>query len=472
MYIEVKRVGKIKEADIEIGDLTIFVGKNGTNKSYMAHIIYMLDKILNYFDSYRAYEFTRSFFSEFIKTLDFDIEQYFAKYKKHEYIRDIPIGDGENIFEIEQVREIIYEFDLDDLRKNILNKIYDFIMEYITKEINKSFNTDREIVETILFKEFRIYTDDFFENGILKIKVGDKISDSIIALFEIFRLVLKEFIKCKISKDGYYFPASRTGFVLTFDEIVSGVLRDRFGGKPTSTKLTEPTIDFISKFADIKSGKFDEDLLRSRFVSFENKKDINLKKVFDFINKKIIFGNIIEKKSEDNYTQFLLKPNNRDIDIEMHLTSSSVVELLPLIIFLKHFDSLENKLLVIEEPEAHFHPQAQIEIARLLIILVNLGAKVLITTHSDYILNEINNCIKLSQIPLDKQKEYLNKLELSKETVITKDRIKAYLFKDNIQEVEISKLKIDNYGISNENFDYILDELLDRTEYINMELKI
>ena len=198
--------------------------------------------------------------------------------------------------------------------------------------------------------------------------------------------------------------------------------------------------------------------------------NVDLKKVFDFISKKIINGEILEEKEKETYTQFFLKPQDSKDYLEMHITSSSVVEILPLIIFLKHFDSLKDKLLVIEEPEAHFHPQAQIEIARVLSILVNLGAKVIITTHSDYILNEINNCIKLSVLSKEKQNEYLKKFDLPKEIILNKNRIKAYLFKDKEKFIEVDELEIDKYGISNENFDIVLDELLDRTEYINLNM--
>ena len=461
MNIQIKKIGKIKQADIELGDLTIFVGKNGTNKSYVAHVIYMLNKTLN------SLYISNNFFNRFVKNLDFDIESYFEKYKQKENIK-IPFEDDN--FDIDNTREVIYKFDLHDLEEKILNKIYNSIIDYLTEEVNKSFNTNKQMIEAILFKQLKIDSNELFKNGVLKIRNSNKNYDSTIALFTIFRMILEKFTEFKISSDGYYFPASRTGFVLAFDEIVSGVLRDRFGGKPTATKLTEPTIDFISKFADIKSGKFDKGILRSRFLNL--KKDKNLEKVFDFINKKIIFGDIIEEKSEENYTQFFLKPKTSNNNIEMHLASSSVVELLPLIIFLKHFNSLKGKFLVIEEPEAHFHPKSQIEIARLLVMLVNLGAKVLITTHSDYILNEINNCIKLNNVEIEKQTEYLNKLDLPEEIIIEKEKIKAYLFKEQNQKVEVRKLEIDDYGISNENFDDVLDELLDRTEYINMELKL
>ena len=246
MNIQIKKIGKIKQADIELGDLTIFVGKNGTNKSYVAHVIYMLNKTLN------SLYISNNFFNRFVKNLDFDIESYFEKYKQKENIK-IPFEDDN--FDIDNTREVIYKFDLHDLEEKILNKIYNSIIDYLTEEVNKSFNTNKQMIEAILFKQLKIDSNELFKNGVLKIRNSNKNYDSTIALFTIFRMILEKFTEFKISSDGYYFPASRTGFVLAFDEIVSGVLRDRFGGKPTATKLTEPTIDFISKFADIKIRK-------------------------------------------------------------------------------------------------------------------------------------------------------------------------------------------------------------------------
>ena len=40
MKIRVKNLGKIKSGEIEVKPLTVFVGKNGVNKSYMAHVVY------------------------------------------------------------------------------------------------------------------------------------------------------------------------------------------------------------------------------------------------------------------------------------------------------------------------------------------------------------------------------------------------------------------------------------------------
>ena len=55
----------------------------------------------------------------------------------------------------------------------------------------------------------------------------------------------------------------------------------------------------------------------------------------------------------------------------------------------------EKAFVIIEEPEAHLHPELQQKMARLIINMMNLGIPVWITTHSDTILQHINNMMKL-----------------------------------------------------------------------------
>jgi predicted ATPase len=462
---EVHNLAKIKKAKIDVKDLTIFVGKNSTNKSYMAHTLYILNKTLNKFKSELFQQiYIDKLFFEFINQNKETLNEIKNVDKQIKEKKNNSLIDEDN-FIPEFIREVTFDFANHDISK-LYNKIYDFLVDTIISTIDKSFNANQEIIKKIVFLKLdKIYIDTPTK---IKIESFEEENDYKIIIRKIFFDICKEFHKLKICEEEFYFPASRTGFVLAFDEIVSGVLRDRFGGQPTATKLTEPTIDFISGFADIKSGKFGDDFDLNLFAE---KRDIKskdkMKSLFEFIEKRIIKGKIIEDKKDQNYTQFYLQPSNGSNKLELHLTSSATVELLPLVIFLKHFSKIENRFLVIEEPEAHLHPKAQIEMARLIVMLVNTGAKVLITTHSDYILNELSNCIKLSTAKESDKKEYLDKFSLTKDTTIEKERVSAYLFKDEEAEIDVRELDIDDYGISNDNFDDILDELLDRTELIN-----
>jgi predicted ATPase len=50
-----------------------------------------------------------------------------------------------------------------------------------------------------------------------------------------------------------------------------------------------------------------------------------------------------------------------------------------------------DDVLIIEEPESHLHPGAQLRLAQIVCRLVDSGVKVLITTHSDLLLRQIGH---------------------------------------------------------------------------------
>lgn len=47
MQLKVQNLGKIKEADIDIRPLTVFVGPNGTNKTWTAYALYGLTSMVS-----------------------------------------------------------------------------------------------------------------------------------------------------------------------------------------------------------------------------------------------------------------------------------------------------------------------------------------------------------------------------------------------------------------------------------------
>lgn len=89
------------------------------------------------------------------------------------------------------------------------------------------------------------------------------------------------------------------------------------------------------------------------------------------------------------------KPYRSDAELSIHLTSSAVKSFYGLWAWLE-LQAKPGDCLMIDEPELNLHPDNQRLVARLLVRLVNRGIRVVISTHSDYIVREINNMIMLN----------------------------------------------------------------------------
>lgn len=466
MKIRVENLANIKEADIEVKNLTLFVGQNSTHKSYMAHTVYELYKEIssiknNWNKKNRLISIiSKNLLSKYEKEiseillLEKDISEEIARY---EY--------NEDHIETEIFTTIRIKIDKNKSFQVLQEKAINLVLQELRNIINSSFNSPNSIIERIFLENLNFHNENENEYIIIKFNiplehfVEEKEDLSSRIVNNTVSKILVKFEKVLVNhQTAYYFPASRTGFVLTLDEIYAGIFRDKFRGQVSATRLGEPTIDFIQTFADIKTGKQSE-WNPFNFNLVDNKEEAIIKELTSFLETNIIKGKIKEKRNEQNYKSYFLGVNNKEIDL--HLASSATLETLPFIVFIKNTDKISKTLFVIEEPEAHLHPKAQIQMAKFLVLLSNCGAKVVVTTHSDYILNEINNCIKLNSVDADKE---------SKRFVIDKENVSAYLFKNNPLETTVNGLEIDKFGISNENFDEVLNELLDRSSELSEKI--
>ena len=102
-------------------------------------------------------------------------------------------------------------------------------------------------------------------------------------------------------------------------------------------------------------------------------------------SKQILNGDIILKEEKC----FIV---NEKQSIELIQASSGQQEALPMLQTLAVLSIFSrNTFTFIEEPEAHLFPTSQANIMKLLSFLNNKGQNFFITTHSPYILSELNN---------------------------------------------------------------------------------
>jgi hypothetical protein len=132
-------------------------------------------------------------------------------------------------------------------------------------------------------------------------------------------------------------------------------------------------------------------------------------------------------------------PNGKRVKLSMDQSSSAVRSLLDIGFYLKH-EAQIGDLLMVDEPELNLHPENQRRVARLLARLVNLGIKVFITTHSDYIIKELNTLIMLNH-----DKPHLKRIaeeeDYRKEELISADKIKVYIAEEALIVLEGKKRK-------------------------------
>jgi hypothetical protein len=133
----------------------------------------------------------------------------------------------------------------------------------------------------------------------------------------------------------------------------------------------------------------------------------------------------------------------RGLSIDLYNASSSIKQLTPLLLYLR-YRAKTNDFLIIDEPEMNLHPEAQAKLLEVLGILVNLGVRVLLTTHSPYFMSHLNNLVAGTTANPAILKKQASSLYLGDpRAFLTMDQVGAYEMKDN----ELRSLKDEDYGI-------------------------
>jgi predicted ATPase len=129
-----------------------------------------------------------------------------------------------------------------------------------------------------------------------------------------------------------------------------------------------------------------------------------------------------------------------------------------------------GSVLNIEEPEAHLHPGNQRILARFLVKLIRNGVNIIITTHSEYLLEQLSSFILLSKV---EPKKRVEKYGYNEDDFLKHDEVATYVFNydkrsggNKITEVEITE----EDGISQEEFIKIHEALYEETLRLRRDL--
>lgn len=450
MRLSVSNFGPISTAEnIEICPLTVFVGPSNTGKSYLAILVYALLKSLRL--ESRAHLFF-SIYEEMKITPASEVIKMFRLLEK------MPEGNAEEI----EFSEFPEEFQKLASAK-IADAINDNFHQEVARCMGESSNENQAIAE-----KFRLYFEDDGKNLSLSSKDGNYSAE--LKKFTVSGARFRHYVKYFLTKSQqdenffqreefigtlcyelaenvfsintpkpFYLPAARTG-IMQSHRAMAGALVQRAPHvelEPVHPTLSGIVSDFLEQII----------LMNTREVG-----DSRIEKVADKMEKDILHGSIKSEITEANpYPRFSYRQNG--LEVPLLRSSSMVTELAPIVLFIRHRIK-KGDLLIIEEPEAHLHPEAQRKIARAVAHLVRAGVRVMVTTHSDYFLDQLANCVRSSKLSAT------GKGDVSLE----ESEIGAYAFSQRKEGTVVEKLEFDKEnGLAPEDHDKISSELYNET---------
>ncbi len=415
MKISVENLGKLTKAEFSLGDLSIICGDNNMGKTYATYALFgFLHTWRKHMDFYISDENIASLFDE--GSVSIDLREYLDNAPEvlqkacMNYTKKLPDVFATNA---KQFNDAKFQLFLDESEMHLSNAFQRTIRAANTElfVLNKEAESTLLLVTLVMEKEVL---------QIPQIVIKSIISEAIVEIIFATHLP-RPFIS----------SAERTGAAIFRNEL--NFARNQLLEELRQRDTTIDPMDLL-----MKSSR-DYALAVEENVDFTRKLETIFKQDSEILNTapEVLdsFAHIIGGAYEvDRNNNLFYKPKGSKVKLTMDASSSAVRSLLDIGFYLRHV-AKPGDLLMVDEPELNLHPNNQRLMARLFASLTKVGIKVFITTHSDFIVKEINTLIMLHQ-----DKPYLKKLakeeEYSERELLSCDQVKLY-----IAEVALIKVK-------------------------------
>jgi hypothetical protein len=246
-------------------------------------------------------------------------------------------------------------------------------------------------------------------------------------------------------------PAERNAFIITYKMLANRrykILKDAQRELFTKRSITKRQLDLLREQGEVRYPRPVEDFLDFltdvELSSGPLPSDKNpFQMLADAVEQKIQHGNKTRFRQTRFGGQEIKVDVKRSLSIDLYNASSSIKQLASFLLYLR-YRAAPNDFLIIDEPEMGLHPESQARVLEALAILVNLGVRVLVTTHSPYIMAHLNNLVHGDVEHHKRLKAQAPVLYLGDERAfLSMDRISAYEMVDG----ELRSLKDPEYGV-------------------------
>ena len=446
LKLSVTNFGPIARADIDLRPLTVFVGPSNTGKSYLAILIYALHKFFNgdaiaprlreggprrsaFYprdligeqDKRESREISEGEFYNLVTWMRHGVEETRAQGDSRyspipdpiamlirAFLRDVStLGDqlrdeicrcfgfveneGLIRYMTKKGARIKFSRQIDGNAGSMEPFNFDFAMKRRTVELNPSVPESTPLqlalgkINEPLYERSLKWLDSFLSEYLH----GERVERSIIAQVMIGSLAdgVGANIVNPLSQPAHYLPSDRTGVMhahrVLAGSAVSHVSRAVSDRLPTGPLLSGVIADFLRELiglGDLRSG--------GGFAG---------QGLAESIESDILRGKIFGEMSAVGIPEFYYQPDGWSNKIPLMNCSSMVSDLAPVVLYLRHIVK-PGEVLIIEEPESHLHPAMQVEFIRQLAGAVRSGIRVMLTTHSEWVLEELATLIRLSAL--------------------------------------------------------------------------
>ncbi|MEK8088746.1 AAA family ATPase [Thermithiobacillus plumbiphilus] len=449
MKISIKNLGAIKQAEFTLGELTIICGGNNTGKTYATYALFGF------------LSFWREAFS--IKVPDGDVLRLLNEGSVELDIQDY-IGNAQEILKkgcaafTEQLPHVFASSD-----KHFSDS--HFSVDFGSSEIQPvpTFERTMGAAKTQLLSISKMANSPLVTISLLVEKEKVRIPQDVIS--RIIGDTLKDIVFGHLFPHPFIASAERTGAAIFRNEL--NFARNRLLEEMSSMEKDINPFELLSKvYTDyalpVKSNvdftrQLEELAKKDSFIAKEHPEILN-----DFTD--IIGGDYLVTKNDELY----YVPKGKRIRLTMDESSSAVRSLLDIGFYLRHV-ATPGDLLMVDEPELNLHPENQRRVARLFTRLVNVGVNVFITTHSDYIIKELNTMIMLNQGG-ERLKALAEREHYKASEMLNSDMVKVYIAEEALIKLDGAQRKtrcqtlveadIDSkLGIEARSFDQTIDDM-------------
>lgn len=458
MKVKVSNLGAIGEGTIDLSKkINLLCGQNGTGKTYFSYVIYGLlrNKLHIKGDGIIA----DKLIDERNITIDIDFPALLS-YKK-EMLKNTK-EEIDTIFGIgvDVVEKLFSEFTIEDIEDGD-----DFKQRIISASIvNKA---KVQGIGVALSKK---------EN---EAKITLTITDESIPSDAIqgFRLLLNSFIFYTLAvypiSGVDVFPVERNS-IYTFSKELSIRKQEAMDNLQLLVDKEKKISKFDIFFNSINSKRYPlpvkDGLMVAEDLAEVKKTKSEFYEFAEDLEAELLHGKV--QISNDGEIQFRPDKSSRTL-LPIQMTASIIKTLSSLVVYLKHIANY-NDLIIIDEPEINLHPSNQIIIARLLARLANKGFRLLISTHSDYIVREFNNLVILSQKDNTSVINVAKEYEYKEDEYIRIEDLSVYSFaykNKRSKQIVVSEIPINETGFEVKTMDEVIDKQNNISETLYYSLK-